>query len=129
DQGEDPAARFRVGVERHVEKDVSRRLLVPPGSNPLLRHFQAHRFGCMDQERHETYERIPWEALDAKRPDPNRLVIIVAVAIALGALAFSFMRNQPAPPPATIAAEVAASLTTVPVVEDAATSATLVRSE
>lgn len=69
----------------------------------------------MDQERHETYERIPWEALDAKRPDPNRLVIIVAVAIALGALAFSFMRNQPAPPPATIAAEVAASSTTVPV--------------
>lgn len=59
----------------------------------------------MDQERQETYERIPWEALDQRRLDPNRLVMVAAAAIALGALAFSFMRNQPiaVPEPAPLA--------------------------
>lgn len=57
----------------------------------------------MEQERHETYERIPWEALDRRRPDPGRLVIAGAVAVALGALAFSFMRSRPMAPPETVA--------------------------
>lgn len=52
----------------------------------------------MDQERHEVYERIPWETLERKGRDPNRIVIAVAGAVALGALAFSFVRNQPAIP-------------------------------
>lgn len=54
----------------------------------------------MDPERQETYERIPWEALDNRKRDPNRTVMIVAAAVAVGALAFSFTRNQPVPPPA-----------------------------
>lgn len=56
----------------------------------------------MEQERHETYERIPWEALDSRRTDPNRLVILVSAAIAVGALAFSFMRGQPVAPPESV---------------------------
>ncbi len=57
----------------------------------------------MDPERQETYERIPWEALDTRRRDPNKMVMIVAAAVAVGALAFSFARNQPvAPPPEAI---------------------------
>ncbi|MFO7298974.1 MAG: hypothetical protein DIU67_002125 [Actinomycetes bacterium] len=59
----------------------------------------------MEPERHETYERIPWEALEARRTDPGRVVIVVSVAVALGALAFSFMRNQTAAPPQTLARE------------------------
>ncbi len=57
----------------------------------------------MDPERQETYERIPWEALDTRRHDPNRTVMIVAAAVAVGALAFSFTRNQPVPPAAPTA--------------------------
>jgi hypothetical protein len=62
-------------------------------------------FGSMDEERQEVYERIPWETLERRARDPNRLVIAVAIAVALGALAFSFVRNQPVnptspPPPA-----------------------------
>lgn len=52
-------------------------------------------FGGMDQERQEVYERIPWETLERKGRDPNRMVVAVAGAVALGALAFSFVRNQP----------------------------------
>jgi len=74
----------------------------------------------MDPERQETYERIPWEALDTRKRDPNRLVMIVAAAVALGALAFSFTRNQPVapsvetvPPPVVSTVPVAAAPSTV----------------
>jgi hypothetical protein len=65
----------------------------------------------MDPERHETYERIPWETLEKTTGDRQWLVYAVAGAVVLGALAYSFMRNQPtaglpqdaAPPVATTA--------------------------
>lgn len=63
-----------------------------------------HTFESMDPERQETYERIPWEALESRRRDPNKTVMIVAAAVAVGALAFSFTRNQPiAPTPEAVA--------------------------
>lgn len=71
----------------------------------------------MDPERQETYERIPWEALDNRRRDPNKMVMIVAAAVAVGALAFSFTRNQPVAPPAP-----ATPVTTVTVPEMSAPS-------
>ncbi|MGH8944772.1 MAG: hypothetical protein ACRDVL_01315 [Acidimicrobiia bacterium] len=55
----------------------------------------------MESERNEVYERIPWETLDRGGGDRQWLVIAVAGAIAVGAVAFSFMRGQPVPPPAS----------------------------
>lgn len=52
-------------------------------------------------ERDEVYERIPWETLEKKGGDRQWLVYAVAGAVALGALAYSFMRNQPTAPPPT----------------------------
>jgi hypothetical protein len=70
-------------------------------------------FGSMeqtrDQERQEVYERIPWEALDRRPRDPNRLVMAIAGAVAVGALAFSFTRNQSEAPPAPTAPVVESS--------------------
>lgn len=55
----------------------------------------------MEEERHETYERIPWETLQAARPDRQWIVYLVAGAIVVGALAYSFMSNRPPSPMAT----------------------------
>ena len=67
----------------------------------------------MDRERDEVYERIPWETLEKKGADRQWLVYTVAGAIALGALAYSFMKNQPtAPPPAEAVATTAPAVTT-----------------
>lgn len=52
----------------------------------------------MEPERHEVYERIPWETLDKSGHDKQWLYIGLAGAVALGALAYSFMRNQPVDP-------------------------------
>ena len=56
----------------------------------------------MDTERDEVYERIPWETLEKRGGDRQWLVYSIAGAVVLGALAYSFMRNQPtaAPPSA-----------------------------
>jgi len=53
----------------------------------------------MDEERQEVYERIPWETLDKQSGDRQWLVIAVAGAVAVGALAYSFVKSQPAPSP------------------------------
>lgn len=64
----------------------------------------------MDEERQEVYERIPWETLDKQSGDRQWMVIAVAGAVAVGALAYSFVKSQPAPAP--VSATVAASVTT-----------------
>lgn len=53
----------------------------------------------MEPERNETYERIPWETLEEKKPDRQWLMLAVAGAIVLGALAYSFMSNRTVPMP------------------------------
>jgi hypothetical protein len=62
----------------------------------------------MEQERNETYERIPWDTLEEKKPDRQWMMMAVAGAVVLGALAYSFMSNRPAPVPvaSTLAAPV-----------------------
>jgi hypothetical protein len=50
----------------------------------------------MEPERPEVYERIPWETLEKKSSDRQWMFYAVAGAIALGALAYSFVRSQPA---------------------------------
>jgi hypothetical protein len=59
----------------------------------------------MDEERNEVYERIPWETLERQGGDRQWLLIAVAVAVAVGALAYSFMKNQPPPAPVAQLAE------------------------
>ena len=54
----------------------------------------------MEPERNETYERIPWETLEEKKPDRQWMMMAVAGAVVLGALAYSFMTSRPAPLPA-----------------------------
>lgn len=66
----------------------------------------------MEPERQETYERIPWETLEKKSGDRQWIVYAVAGAVVLGALAYSFMRNQPVPPP--VAEPPVAAPSTVP---------------
>jgi len=70
----------------------------------------------MEPERDEVYERIPWEHLERPRPDRQWLLIAVAAAVALGALAYSFVKNQPvvSPPVAQPAAPALAPNPTVP---------------
>lgn len=71
----------------------------------------------MENERNEVYERIPWETLEKKGVDRQWLYIGLAAAIALGALAYSFMRNQPvdtSPPPEAASASTATVVTTPP---------------
>jgi hypothetical protein len=68
----------------------------------------------MEPDRQEVYERIPWETLEKKGGDRQWLVYAVAGAVVLGALAYSFVRNQPTaapPPPPTIAAQTAPATT------------------
>ncbi len=62
----------------------------------------------MEPERNETYERIPWETLEEKKPDRQWMMMAVAGAVVLGALAYSFMSNRPAPMP--VASTVAAAM-------------------
>lgn len=86
----------------------------------------------MEPERQEVYERIPWETLEKKGSDRQWLLYAVAGSVVLGALAYSFIRNQPAeiPPPATAEAASAAvssvpatTTTAVPVAPQASTVA------
>ncbi|HJS72086.1 MAG TPA: hypothetical protein VJ858_05090 [Acidimicrobiia bacterium] len=58
----------------------------------------------MEPERPEVYERIPWETLEKSGRDRQWIVYLVTGSIALGALAYSFMRNQPTAPPPPVAA-------------------------
>ena len=67
----------------------------------------------MEEERPEVYERIPWETLDRKSGDRQWMVYAVAGAVVLGALAYSFMRNQPMVPPPPEAVATTAPATTV----------------
>ena len=62
----------------------------------------------MEPERNETYERIPWETLEEKSPDRHWMMMAVAGAVVLGALAYSFMSNRPAP--ITVASTLAAAV-------------------
>lgn len=61
----------------------------------------------MDQRttdtRDEIYERIPWETLQRPAGGRQWIVYAVAGAVTLGALAYSFTRSQPVPPPETTA--------------------------
>lgn len=69
----------------------------------------------METERNEVYERIPWEHLDKQGSDKQWLLVGLAGAIALGALAYSFMKNQPAEAiAATQAVEQTATVNTPP---------------
>ncbi len=69
----------------------------------------------MGPERDEVYERIPWETLEKRGGDRQWLVYAVTGAVVLGALAYSFMRNQPVstPPEAMAPATVAATVTSI----------------
>lgn len=67
----------------------------------------------MEEERPEVYERIPWETLDRKSGDRQWMVYAVAGAVVLGALAYSFMRNQPMVSPQSEAVVTTAPATTV----------------
>jgi len=67
----------------------------------------------MEPDRNEVYERIPWETLEKKGNDRQWLLYAVAGAVVLGALAYSFMRNQPVPvPPPAIATATSVPATT-----------------
>lgn len=50
-------------------------------------------------DREEVYERIPWETLERPTRDNNKMVMALAGAVVLGALAYSFVSNQPPPVP------------------------------
>ena len=63
----------------------------------------------METERNEVYERIPWEHLDKQGSDRQWLLVGLAGAVALGALAYSFMRNQPVEVVAPVATSVTQS--------------------
>lgn len=77
---------------------MSSRDAEPSGINPLEPCRARSYVPDMEPEREEVYERIPWETLQPKGGDRNWIVYVVAGAIALGALGYSFMRNQPEPP-------------------------------
>jgi hypothetical protein len=85
----------------------------------------------MEPERHEVYERIPWEHLERPKPDRQWLMIAVAAAVALGALAYSFTKNQPvAPLPlAPQAASATAPTATLPPAPAATVAAPIVVAE
>lgn len=80
----------------------------------------------MEPDRNEIYERIPWETLEKKGNDRQWLLYAVAGAVVLGALAYSFMRNQPVPvPPPAIAAATSVPATTTTAVPAAPQPATV----
>ncbi len=84
----------------------------------------THTFGIMEPERNEVYERIPWETLEENKGDRQWLMFGLAGAIVLGALAYSFMSNRPAPVPVAtttvttpgVAEEAPSPVTTAPTV-------------
>jgi len=76
----------------------------------------------MEPERHEVYERIPWETLEKKGRDRQWLLYAVAGAVVLGALVYSFMRNQPAPMPSPATETAATSVPAAPATTVATTS-------
>jgi len=51
----------------------------------------------MDEEKHEVYERIPWESLEKQGTDRQWLAYAIAGAVVVGALAYTFMQNRPLP--------------------------------
>lgn len=81
----------------------------------------------MEKERDEVYERIPWEHLDKQSNDRQWLLVGVAGALALGALAYSFMKNQPveAPEAALSVEQPAATVDTTTSVASTATAETV----
>lgn len=80
----------------------------------------------MEPDRDEVYERIPWETLEKKGNDRQWLLYAVAGAVVLGALAYSFMRNQPLPaPPAAIVSTTSVPATTTTAVPAAPQPATV----
>jgi len=66
--------------------------------SPLVTAESGAYVRSVEGERHETYERIPWETLQAPRPDRQWILYLVAGAIVVGALAYSFMSNRPPTP-------------------------------
>lgn len=69
----------------------------------------------MEPERHEVYERIPWETLEKRGSDRQWLYVGLAGVVALGALAYSFVENQPAESaPEARAAPATVAVTTPP---------------
>jgi hypothetical protein len=68
----------------------------------------------MEPKRNETYERIPWETLEEQKPDRQWLIMAVAGAVVLGALAYSFMSNRPAPVPVASSVATGSPQTTAP---------------
>ena len=68
-------------------------------TTPLNRSAPVLTFDHVEQERNEVYERIPWETLEEKKSDRQWVLYGVAGAVVLGALAYSFMSNRPAPIP------------------------------
>jgi len=56
----------------------------------------------MEEERHEVYERIPWETLEKQGNDRQWLAYAVAGAVVVGALAYTFMQNRPIAMPDTL---------------------------
>jgi len=68
----------------------------------------------MEKERNEVYERIPWEHLDKQGSDRQWLLVGLAGAVALGALAYSFMKNQPVEPVAAAPSVEQAAVPTAP---------------
>lgn len=62
----------------------------------------------MDGERHETFERVPWETLQRPARDRQWGMFAIAGAVVIGSLAYSYMSGRPAPqPPAATTAPVA----------------------
>ena len=57
----------------------------------------------MEPERDEVYERIPWETLEPKDGNRQWMVYAVAGALVMGALAYSFTRNQQVAPAPQVA--------------------------
>lgn len=72
----------------------------------------------MEHERDEVYERIPWETLEKKSNDRQWLIYVGAGAVTLGALAYSFVRNQPVSPPGEPVAAEAPITTATPSVAE-----------
>lgn len=87
----------------------------------------------MEPERDEVYERIPWETLERKGGDRQWLAYAVAGAVVVGALAYSFTRNQPVAPvtaaPPVVATAPAATIVPAPVTPPSTVASPLVVAE
>ncbi len=70
--------------------------------------------GETQQTRHETYERIPWETLQAPRGDRQWILYVVAGALVVGAFGYSFVSNRTSAPTPAPAVEPVAVPPTVP---------------